>query len=377
MRKIKVAMLGPYLYEIGGVSTHIRKLIKYLSRREEVELHLITVSNKKQQQNKKDNLNIYVIKKFCSYPFSIPSITWQLKRKILEINPDIVHALGSFVSYSTAAAFLRNKYPSLLTVHGITSIEIKYCSKRIAFLYQRLFCLPNEKFVLSKFPDIVVCSPQMKQLVFNMTSSKIHIIPNGIDFEDIRNIPPLKSIERPSILYVGGLSKIKGIDVLLNAASIIIKRIPNLRVYIAGSGPEEGNLEKTVRKLNIEKNVKFLGFVSEDKKFSYYKSVDVCVFPSRYEPFGIVLLEAMASGKPVVASKVGGIPFVVEDGKTGLLFERGNVEVLAEKIIMLLRDEELRKRMGEAGRERAKEFTWDKIAKQTVDLYKEILSKQK
>jgi len=105
--------------------------------------------------------------------------------------------------------------------------------------------------------------------------------------------------------------------------------------------------------------------------------VDVCVFPSRYEPFGIVLLEAMASGKPVVASKVGGIPFVVEDGKTGLLFERGNVEVLAEKIIMLLRDEELRKRMGEAGRERAKEFTWDKIAKQTVDLYKEILSKQK
>ena len=92
------------------------------------------------------------------------------------------------------------------------------------------------------------------------------------------------------------------------------------------------------------------------------------------EVLHLSVLEAMAYGKPVVASNVGGIPYVVENGTTGLLFECGNVKELAEKIIVLLRDEELRKKMGEAGRERAKEFTWDKIAEQTVDLYKEILS---
>jgi glycosyltransferase involved in cell wall biosynthesis len=97
------------------------------------------------------------------------------------------------------------------------------------------------------------------------------------------------------------------------------------------------------------------------------------VFPSIYEAFGIVLLEAMACGKPVVASNVGGIPFVVEEGKTGLLFESGNVEDLADKIVTILKDEELREKMGEAGRERAKEFTWDKIAERTVEVYKEIL----
>jgi glycosyltransferase involved in cell wall biosynthesis len=146
-----------------------------------------------------------------------------------------------------------------------------------------------------------------------------------------------------------------------------------LCLYIAGSGPEENKLKELVKELNIEENVNFLGYISGIKKYSYYKSADVCVFPSIYEAFGIVLLEAMACGKPVVASNVGGIPFVVEEGKTGLLFESGNVEDLADKIVTILKDEELREKMGEAGRERAKEFTWDKIAERTVEVYKEIL----
>lgn len=377
MRKIKVVMLGPYLYEMTGVTTHTRKLTNYLSRRDDVELHLVTVGTKN-EKFEKGNLKIHEIKKSFPRPFSIPSLVWPMRCRTNEINPDIVHSLVSFVPYSTVAALVRNRYPTLLTAHGSESIQARFNMKRgIAFIRNKVITLQNERYVLSKVPNIIVCSPQMKELVRNMTHSKIHVIPNGIDFEDILNIQPHKSIEHPSILYVGGLTKIKGIDILLNAVPLIIKKIPNLHIYIAGSGPEGGNLKGLVKELNIEENVKFLGFISEEEKFSYYKSVDVCAFPSKYEPFGIVLLEAMACGKPVVASNVGGIPFVVEDGKTGLLFESGNVEELAEKIIMLLRDEELREKMGEAGRERAKEFTWDKIAEQTVDLYKEILSKQR
>lgn len=379
MKKIKVAMLAPYSIDSkhNGVAMHTKKLTKYLSRRDDVELHLITICSE-DKQVEVDNLKVYGIKKSFPSPFSIPSLVWSVRHKIIEINPDIVHSLASFVPYSTASALVRNRYPTLLTAHGSEYIQSRFNVRiGITFIFKMLITLPNEKYVLSKVPNIVVCSPQMKELVRNMTNSKIHVIPNGIDFEDIPNIQSHKSIEHPSILYVGGLTKIKGVDILLNAVPLIIKKIPNLHIYITGSGPEEDNLKKVVKRLNMEENVKFLGFIPEDEKYSYYKSVDVCVFPSLYEPFGIVLLEAMGSGKPVVASNVGGIPFVVIDGKTGLLFEPGNIDELAEKVIFLLQNGELRKKMGERGQERAKEFTWDKIAERMVEVYKEILSKQR
>lgn len=371
MKKIKVVMLGPYLYEMGGVTMHIKKITKYLSFREDIEMHLITIGNKN-KKTKIGNLNIHMIKKSLPYPFSIPSLVLFLKHKIIEVNPDIVHAQGSFAPYSTAAALVRNKYPTLLTMHGILAKELKF-HKGINFIFILFIHKPNERYVVSKISNIIAVSLYVKNVISDMTQSQIYVIQNGIDFEDIHNVQPHKSIEYPSILFVGGLSKVKGIDTLLNAVPIIRKKILNLCVYIAGSGPEENKLKELVKELNIEENVNFLGYILENEKYSYYKSADVCVFPSRYEPFGIVLLEAMACGKPVVASNVGGIPFVVEEGKTGLLFESGNVEDLADKIMTILKDEELREKMGEAGRERAKEFTWDKIAERTVEVYKEIL----
>lgn len=371
MKKIKVVMLGPYLYEMGGVTMHIKKITKYLSYRKDIEMHLITIGNKN-EKTKIGNLNIHMIKKSLPYPFSIPSLVWFLKHKIIELNPDIVHAQGSFAPYSTAAALVRNKYPTILTMHGIIAKELKF-HKGINFIFILFIHKPNERYVVSKISNIIAVSLHVKNVISDMTQSQICVIQNGIDFEDIHNVQPHKSIEYPSILFVGGLSKVKGIDTLLNAVPIIRKKILNLCLYIAGSGPEENKLKELVKELNIEENVNFLGYVSEIEKYSYYKSADVCVFPSIYEPFGIVLLEAMACGKPVVASNVGGIPFVVEEGKTGLLFESGNIEDLADKIMTILENEKLREKMGEAGRERAKEFTWDKIAERTVEVYKEIL----
>lgn len=153
-----------------------------------------------------------------------------------------------------------------------------------------------------------------------------------------------------------------------------------MHVYIAGksvSEEEDKNLKKLAEELNIEKKVSFLGFISGAEKYAYYESADIYVHPSRYEPFGVVLLEAMACGKPIVASKVGGIPFVVEDEETGLLFKSENVEELAEKVILLLRNKELRVKMGKAGRERAKLFTWERSAEMTVEVYKEVIEKFK
>jgi len=110
------------------------------------------------------------------------------------------------------------------------------------------------------------------------------------------------------------------------------------------------------------------------KKRSLLKSADLFVLPSGYEGFGIVLLEAMTCYQPVVASDVGGVPYVVENGKTELLFKSGDVNDLADKVIFLLKNKELRERMGRAGYEKAKEFSWDNIAGRIVKLYRKILS---
>ena len=371
MRKIKVAMLGPYLEKHGSIEIHIKKVANCLSRLEDIELHVITIGNEN-MQFEEGNSNIHVIKKSSYYPFYIPSAVMRIKRKIREIDPDAVHAQGTFTPYSTAATLVCKEYPTLLSVRGIVARELKF-NTGLSFIFSASIERINERYVLYKIPNIIVNSPQSKDVIQNMTSSNIYVVPNGVDFDDIQKIRVEDHLKHPAILFVGGLGKVKGIDVLLNAVPIIRKEIPNLHVYIAGSGYEDNNLKKLVEELNIENNVNFLGFISGDEKYAYYKSADIYVQPSRYETFGVVLLEAMACGKPIVASNVGGIPFVVDDGKTGLLFESENVEELAEKVILLLRDKDLRAKMGEAGRERARGFTWERSAEMTVEVYKEVI----
>ena len=374
MSKIKVAMLCTYpLNEnkiYGGVETHVYHLTHHIALLSDIELHIVTLGTNK-KQFLKNNIYFHIIKK-SNFRYVRPLDMIKLRREILKINPDIVHVQGTSYMYSLPATLVRGKHPTLLTVHGLVKMEFKF-EKGVRYATGKFISKPLEKYAISKIQSIIVCSPAMKELVNNMTNSKIYVIPNGINLERIDDVQSI-DLNHPNIFFVGLLRKVKGIGILLNAIPIIKKSISDICVYIAGSGQLENELKSLVKKLDIEENVKFLGFLQEEEKYIYYKSADLCVVPSVYESFGIVLLEAMAYGKPVVASNVGGIPYVVENGTTGLLFECGNVKELAEKIIVLLRDEELRKKMGEAGRERAKEFTWDKIAEQTVDLYNEILS---
>ena len=379
MRRIKVAMLGPYLEEVrkySSIAIHTNKLTKYISHMEDIELHVITIGNEN-MQFKENNSNVHVIKKSTYYPLYLPGAVMHLKRKIREIDPDVVHAQGTYTPYSTVMTLACKKYPTLLSVRGIVAKELKFYTG-LGFIFGASIERINEKYALSKIPNIIVTSPHSKDIIRNMTDSKIYVIPNGIDFDEIQTIRADDQLKHPAILVMGTWGRVKGIDVLLNAIPIIRKEILNLHVYIAGkSGSEEGNLKKLVKELNIEENVSFLGFVSGAEKYAYFKSADIYVQPSRYETFGVVLLEAMACGKPVIASNVGGIPFVVENGKTGLLFESENVEELAEKIMFLLKDDELRAKMGEAGRERARGFTWERSAEMTVEAYKEVIENEK
>lgn len=365
---MRVVMLGG---GHGGEAVHIDRLTRYLSQIDNIELHLITEN----KEFKKDRLNLHLLRRISNLPFvfTTPIDTMFLIHKILKINPDIVHAHGIFpYRYSIAAFLVRNKFPTLISLHGLITEDFKY-HKGLNLLFSKFIGKPLEKHIVSRIPYII-CPPALKRLIRSMSSSKIYAISSGIDFADPKDIQPLNSIEHPCLLFVGFLRRTKGVDILLKATSLIKKKAPNVHTYIIGTGPQEAELRRLVKELRLNENVKFLGFISESEKYSYYKSADVCVFPSLYyEPFGIVVLEAMACRKPVVASNVGGLPFLVEDGKTGVLFERGNFEDLAEKVITLVKNKDLREEMGEAGCKRAKKFSWEKVAKRTVKVYAEML----
>ena len=384
MKKIKVAILCVLSLNgiISGSKIYENKLTYHLSRIRNIELHIIIIG-KENRQIKKDNLIIHTIKKrkFFTIPFFHPLLLWKMKRKTMEIDPDAVHALSTGLLYSTAVAFLRDKYPTVLTAYGIVAKEIKYYRedyKKIQKVQSYIFSpisIINERYVLSKIPNIIVQTPSIKNIISKWTKSKIHIVPSGIEYEEIKKMQShALPNESPDIFLVNNLQKIKGVDILIKALPLVTNSIPNLSVCIGGSGPQENELKILVKKSNLKSHIKFLGFISEEDKYQCYKACKIVVVPSRWDCQPFAPLDAAASGKPVVASRIGGIRDTVEDGKTGFLFEPENIEDLADKIVTLLKDDKLREEMGRAAKEKAKQYDWSKIAERTVEIYKEVIT---
>ena len=374
MRKIKVAMLAPYSIHSkrSGSVIHIHKLIEHLSYREDIELHVITIGDKN-SQFERGNVNVHEIKKIRPYLFFIPSLVWHLRRKTIEINPDIVHAEMTSTPYSTAAALVRNRYPVLLTVMGVVLKEIRY-QKGIGLIFYTLLDKPNEKYVVAKIPHIIVQSPHIKNLFSKMTKSKIYVVPEGIECEKIRDTPPHDLNKKIDTFIAVGLVRLKGIDILIKAIPEVIKSIPDLKVYIAGSGEEEYELKSMVKNLELESNVRFLGYLSDEEEINrYYKACKIVAVPSRWDVDPFAPLNAAASGKPAIVSDMCNSS-VIEDGKTGFVFKSEDVEVLSSKIVKLLTDDKLREEMGKAAMEKAREYDWSKIVDRKVKIYKEVIA---
>lgn len=194
----------------------------------------------------------------------------------------------------------------------------------------------------------------------------ISIIPNGVD---LARFPANHAPANPQqILFVGRLVPQKGVDVLLRAFGALLHRFPDTTLLIAGDGQQRLYLERLARFLGLRQQVRFLGWQSRDELPGLYRAAAVTAVPSLYEPFGLVALEAMASGSPVVVSRIGGLTEIVDDA-SGFTVEPGDHLDLATRLAALLSDPELARAAGAAGRRRAEQFGWSDIACQTVKLY--------
>ncbi|UCG69519.1 MAG: glycosyltransferase family 4 protein [Thermoplasmata archaeon] len=331
------------------------------------------------------------VRRFKSYSFGgemhyifIPSIL----RALLKEKPDIIHT-HSYGYYQTTATALAKKLktkdiPLVVTphFHPPWSMWGGMKRKQLRKIYDRFFGRP-----VMHANDVVIChSENEKELLsnFSIASERIKIIPAGIDFKRFEPIPDpdifreFYDIKGPTVLYVGRLASNKGLEYLISAVPAVLSQFTDTTFVLIGE--DEGQrklLEDKAKNLGVKDNVVFTGHITDEKLFeSAYSACDVFVLPSEYEAFGLVLLEAMACKKPCVATKVGGVPEVVDHGKTGILIEYGKPELLSNAIIELLDDEDRRKNMGRQGRERVKEkFTWPKIVNQLEDLYEDLLTR--
>jgi glycogen synthase len=198
----------------------------------------------------------------------------------------------------------------------------------------------------------------------------LNVVPNGVDLVRFSAAGPVPA--SGTILLVGRLAAQKGVDVALRALAAVLGRCPEARLVVAGDGDQALYLRRTARYLGIASHVEFAGWQTGDALVALYQQANVVVVPSRYEPFGLVALEAMACGRPVVASQVGGLAEVVVDSETGYLVPPGDDLRLAQRIVRLLLDDGTATRLGRAARQRAESYSWDLIAARTERIYGQI-----
>jgi D-inositol-3-phosphate glycosyltransferase len=247
--------------------------------------------------------------------------------------------------------------------------------------------------------DRIVASTQAElaqlQWLYQADPSKVTIIPPGVDTSHFYPIPKDEAkdyigipLENRMMLFVGRIEPLKGIDTLIKSIAIIRKKgIPDrhccLCLSIIGGDPnaESGNLSEEMSRLQalceehgLVDLITFLGIRGQETLPYYYSAAEAVIMPSHYESFGMVALEAMACGTPVVASEVGGLAFLVQDGETGFHFPVEDPEALSEKLILLIENEEIRNEMSKKGADVAKDYGWEKIASRIEILYKEVLA---
>jgi D-inositol-3-phosphate glycosyltransferase len=236
--------------------------------------------------------------------------------------------------------------------------------------------------------DRVICATEAERTLLRQLyaadAAKIAVIPLGVDLDRFR--PGDQEAARTAlglederiILFVGRIEPLKGVDILINAAAILESDVDCSVLIVGGdetSRAQVARLRGLARRRGIEHRIAFVGAIDHERLPLYYNAADVCVVPSHYESFGLVAVEAMASGLPVVASRVGGLMGTVRDGETGYLIPWLCPEPFAERIELLLDNEPLRRNLGEAAREAVGRYRWENVAAAVLSLYEDLTTR--
>jgi glycogen synthase len=287
--------------------------------------------------------------------------------------PDVIHAHDWLVAPAALALRDMTGAPMVATIHATE--HGRHLGRPGGPIQQ--FVHDVERWLVTEADRIITCSAFMRAevgRVFDVPPSSIETIPNQVDLAAFRHPASSAPPARPTLLFVGRLEHEKGVQTLLRALPLVARRIPWVRLRVVGRGSFAAELERLTAALGLTGRVRFDGWVDAERLGELYGASDAVVIPSLYEPFGLVALEAMACGVPVIAADTGGLRELVEDEVTGIRFSAGDHEALAEVVVRLLGDRTLVRSLGRAGRAKvAGRETWAAAAVRTTEVYRQAV----
>lgn len=290
----------------------------------------------------------------------------RIRRLVHELQPDVVHALH-LTSYGFLAG-LAGVRPTLTSVWGTDILQAPRWSPFHMFL---------TRFALARADHVTATGLRLanETLRYAPRAKPVTVVPYGVDLARFR--PPERNGKRPDEIVVGAVARLspeKSLDTLLRASARLVGQGTPLRVVLAGEGPLRPRLERLAGRLGIAARVEFLGEVPHERVADVLAGFDIFALSSKAEGFGVAALEAQAAALPVVASRVHGIPDVVQDGRSGLLVPPGDIDALAAAIGRLAGDAALRVSMGRAGRAFVeRRYRWEENAAQMERLYAHLV----
>ena len=369
-------------FDRGGIQRHVAEISKALVN-EGVEVHIFIVGkalgiNKLIYPNtplketlSDDGIHLHPVSVIPLPRLTLGEyITYALNaaRHIRKIKLDLIHG-QSMYSFGCA---LSKKFPLVVTVQGPQIEEYKAILNSQTTINHLITDRTNvflEAYSTKKADLVITDSENSKKIVvekYGVDEGKIRVIlKEGVNLNQYIQ----SSCEDNIILFVGRLHERKGLDLLLPIFKEILTE-EDAVLRIVGSGEMEKALKMQVEKLGIQKNVEFMGYLPDSEMQKQYSKASIFVSPSRYEGFGIVLLEALASGLPLVATNTGISSKVIEENKNGFLVDYDN---MGDAILKLLRDKKLRSRMGQRSREIARDYSWSSAAKRMISIYEELI----
>ena len=268
--------------------------------------------------------------------------------------------------------------PGFLAKKLLRKPYLVWCRGSVVYLPWR-FKRAGLGLALRNADAVIALTKDMKREIQKICNREIIVIPNGIDLERFQNLSREEARNKLQIkaddkiiIFVGSLRPVKGVKYLIKAMKIVRQKEPNARLILIGNGEEKQDLVKLTGDLNLGNLITFVGKIPNEKVPEYMAASNVFVLPSLSEGFPLVSLEAMACGLPIVVSRVCGLPEIVEDGKNGFLVESGNPEQIAEKVLLLLEDDELRERMSRNNKEKVKDYTWEGVIGRLERIYEAI-----
>jgi glycosyltransferase involved in cell wall biosynthesis len=296
--------------------------------------------------------------------------------------PDIIHSQWLIPQGLSGAICSRIfSIPHVSTIH---SSEITFIQRYQVAQWIARFIIKNTDTLTS------VSTHRLDELfqVDGISSEKPRIqkmvVPNGVDenffFYHRTNLEKELIKEVFTLLFVGRLIDIKGIQYLILAIPLINRRFPNIKLLIIGSGSQKEKLIRKVAELGLDRNISFIGQIQPNKLPGYYAAADIVVFPSITDDYGfteglpVVVLEALAAGRPIVASRIPGVCEIIEDGINGLLVDEKSPEQIADAVIRLIDDKTLYNQIRQQAQKSAEKYNWKHVSKQYLDLYTSMIN---